>query len=305
MGIRFTLDLIQSLNPGKAIQEEVYRPVVGYENLYEVSNWGNVRSLDRLVSTVRSNGRSYTQLCRGKQLSISNLNRDYLSVWLEVNPKPRNCTVHRLVAQAFLQNPSNKRTVNHIDGNKQNPYVENLEWASYSQNRIHAIQTGLSIPNVINMIKSSTESVKKPVKILETGDKFESSKACDKFLGKPDGFTDSIISRVHDGYCSTLNIHIKRISKEEFAESESNKEEVDKVSTINRGLLHASKCVKVIETGICFNSMTACDKFHNFAEGATGDCINNHQGYFAKAGLHFENISKAEYLKYIEDAYLQ
>lgn len=301
MGIRFTKELIQSLNPDKVIEDEVYRPVVGYEDLYEVSNWGNVRSKSRKVSVIRSNGRPYSQICKPKQLSITIMPHDYLSVWLEVNPKPRNCTVHRLVASAFIPNLENKRTVNHIDGNKHNPYVNNLEWATYSENTRHAIQTGLNVPNIANMIKAGADASKKPVKILETGQKFDSSSACDIFLNQKTGFTDRMISSSPDGYSTKLNLHFKRISKSEYLDPNCSAEYVDPVSTVNRGSLHLSKCVKVIESGICFNSLSACDRFHKFAAGATGDVINYHDGYFAKSKLHFTLISKSEYLQYIKN----
>lgn len=299
MGIYFTRDMIQSLNPDTVIQDEVYKPVLGYENLYEVSNWGNVRSLDRFVSTIRSNGRKYSQLCKGKQLSISSLGTDYLYVWLEVDPKPKNCTVHRLVAQAFLPNPSHKKIVNHIDGNKHNPYVDNLEWATYSENAQHAIRTGLLSPNITEMLNCGSEASKKPVKILETGQKFDSSTACDAWLHLPRGFTDRILSTVSDGYSASLNLHFKRISKEEYNNSNSKPESIDKASTINRGLLHASKCVKVVETEECFNSMSACDRRYGFSLGTTGDCISKRNGWHKALNIHFINISKSEYASYV------
>lgn len=79
----------------------------------------------------------------GKALA-QRLNRDgYSVVELWKNNKKTVYTVHRFVAKAFIENPENKPCVNHIDGNKANNKVENLEWVTYSENSIHALKTGL------------------------------------------------------------------------------------------------------------------------------------------------------------------
>lgn len=305
MGIVFTKEMIQQLNPDKVIADEEYRPVVGYEDFYEVSNYGNVRSLPRRVDLVRSNGRPYTEFYRGKQLSITNSNPGaYLTCWLQVRPKPRNVSLHRLVAQAFLPNPENKRTVNHRDGNKQNPYVENLEWATHSENNKHAIVTGLHVPNVEKILGVGAQASKKPVKILESGMVFDSSVACDSYLNQPIGFTDRIIASSSDGYSVALNIHFKRMSNQEYQDYLNTQqvcpEVVDPLSTINRGFLHNSKCVRCITTGECFNSHSACDRHYGFKDGTTGDVIRYHSGYFRKADMQFEDVTTEEYHQYLK-----
>lgn len=74
------------------------------------------------------------------------VNRDgYKVVDMYKNNKPTRKTVHRFVALAFIPNPENKPCVNHLDGNKENNKVENLEWATYSENTIHAFETGLLV----------------------------------------------------------------------------------------------------------------------------------------------------------------
>jgi hypothetical protein len=70
----------------------------------------------------------------------------YMRIALRANGRDRLFSVHRLVATAFLENPLQKKCVNHIDGNKANNRVSNLEWATYSENWKHAINTGLSNP---------------------------------------------------------------------------------------------------------------------------------------------------------------
>ena len=71
-------------------------------------------------------------------------NTGYISVNLNINNKKKNYALHRLVAQTFLENPDNLPIVNHKDGNKLNNNVENLEWVTQSQNRVHAIETKIS-----------------------------------------------------------------------------------------------------------------------------------------------------------------
>lgn len=113
----------------KELQIEEWRPIVGYEGLYEVSNFGNVRSLDRL----RKGAYGKLQKCYGKAIKGTN-RKGYIEVGLCNNGKYSIVGVHRLVASAFIPNPNNLPCVNHKDENKTNNFVENLEWCNYSYN---------------------------------------------------------------------------------------------------------------------------------------------------------------------------
>lgn len=106
------------------INEEIWKPVVEFPTLYKISNKGRVASYRKVLAT-------------------NVLNSGYLSVQLKVNGININRTVHRLVASAFLENPEGKREVNHIDGNKLNNAVTNLEWVTASENKLHALRIGL------------------------------------------------------------------------------------------------------------------------------------------------------------------
>lgn len=74
------------------------------------------------------------------------IQQGYKHVTLQINKKAKRFRVHRLVAEAFIPNPENKPYVNHIDGNRQNNLVENLEWVTPAENTQHAVQNGLMLP---------------------------------------------------------------------------------------------------------------------------------------------------------------
>lgn len=118
--------------------EEIWKPVVGYEGLYEVSNMGRVRSLDRTKEVIRGNTKMVVPF-KGKILTQRPRRNGYLVVQLfgRGGHKTRNMrgmSVHRLVAEAFIPNPNNLPEVNHKDENKANNCVENLEWISHKDN---------------------------------------------------------------------------------------------------------------------------------------------------------------------------
>ena len=109
---------------------EEWRPIVGYEGLYEVSNTGQVRGLDRYVKY--SDGRIY--LHKGKVLSPIKDRDGYLQVNLCYSGRINSIKIHRLVAQAFIPNPDNLPQVNHKDEVKTNNNVDNLEWCDSKYN---------------------------------------------------------------------------------------------------------------------------------------------------------------------------
>ena len=119
--------------------EEEWKAIQGYEGIYEVSNFGNVRSLPRYK---RGNLDSKVFI-EGKTIKQVKNNRGYYIVQLSKNNKVKNFSVHRLVAEAFIPNPNNFPQVNHINGNKKDNRVENLEWVSASTNVKHAVSMGL------------------------------------------------------------------------------------------------------------------------------------------------------------------
>lgn len=115
-----------------------FRPVVGYEGLYEVSNTGIVRSLDRVARAGKG-----MCLYKGRQLKPGIGATKYAHVILCKDGINKVFLVHRLVAMAFLPTEDYSLNVNHIDGVKTNNNVSNLEWCSFKDNIAHAVATGL------------------------------------------------------------------------------------------------------------------------------------------------------------------
>lgn len=114
---------------------ETWSPIKGYEDAYEVSTFGQIRSISRVDNR--------NKLYEGKVLKLRREKQGYLRVGLYKNGKSKVFLVHRLVAEAFIPNKSHKKYVNHKDANKENNRVENLEWCTASENTLHAHSLGL------------------------------------------------------------------------------------------------------------------------------------------------------------------
>lgn len=114
---------------------EEWCEIKGNREIYEVSNYGNVRTKDRVGARNR--------FCKGHMLHPHKNSSGYLRVYMNIDGKGKEYFVHRLVANAFIPKIDGKRFVNHIDGNKENNRVDNLEWCTRSENEQHAWRIGL------------------------------------------------------------------------------------------------------------------------------------------------------------------
>lgn len=181
---------------------ETWKDVEGFEGFYQISNYGNVKSLDRFDGIRKIKGRNIKP----------NLKQNgYLQVGLRREGERKWFSIHRLVAIHFIDNPDEKPQVNHIDCNKQNNNIENLEWVTAQGNCRHAQVNGLMNPPkgenhpYYGLFGERSKSAKKVVRYnKETG---ESKLYNAKILAKSDGFDVTSISKccnkkqkTHKGY---------------------------------------------------------------------------------------------------------
>lgn len=127
------------------LNNEIWRDVVGYEGLYKISNKGRLKALKRVFKDSTGRVRVFPEKIKKSCETSKRVGKQgYMCSRLKDNTgKTKTLFIHRLVAEAFIENPFKKQTINHKDGNKHNNYSENLEWSSYSENNKHAIDCGL------------------------------------------------------------------------------------------------------------------------------------------------------------------
>ena len=136
---------------------EEWRDIKGYEGLYQVSNYGRVRSVSRIVTWKNNQLKTY----KSRIMKIQQKNGYYtVSLYKDFNSK--TIRVHRLVGEAFIPNPDNLPFINHIDENKLNNRVENLEWCTrqYNNNygsRNHKISVARSKNELLKRIRKEIE----------------------------------------------------------------------------------------------------------------------------------------------------
>lgn len=167
--------------------EEIFKDIEGYEGIYQVSNYGTIKSL----------GNNKTR--KNKKLKLYKNIFGYLCVSLSKEGKNKVCKVHRLVAQAFIDNPNNYKQVNHIDEDKTNNHVSNLEWCTAKYN----INYGTRNKRVCEKNKISQKNdinKSKQVMCVETGKIYHSTMEVERELG----FSNGNISSACTGRLNTI-----------------------------------------------------------------------------------------------------
>ena len=117
------------------MEQEQWKPIQEFNGEYEVSNLGRVRSMKQYGGQI------------GRIMPQTKQHHGYHAVMFWMNNKAYCRKVHRLVAEAFIQNPDNLKEVNHIDGNHDNNQVSNLEWITHQANVQHSFDTGIKQPH--------------------------------------------------------------------------------------------------------------------------------------------------------------
>lgn len=169
---------------------EVWKDIPGFEGKYQISSFGRVKSVDRIIPH-KTHGTWHIK----ERILKPHLNgpskSKYPTVHLHTGKGNMTClAVHRLVAEAFIPNVNNLPQVNHIDGNKCNNRADNLEWVTGQDNVTHAWTNGLCT-NIVT-------AKQKPVINLDTGERFDSLADAERSFGKSFGSISHALNGKHE-----------------------------------------------------------------------------------------------------------
>lgn len=173
-------------------ENEVFAPVIGYENRFKISNYGRVISFNRV-----GRGRVLPQQV---EMKCTIDKAGYKATTLQMVGKKRWCVrIHTLVAMHFVENgkPEIYDTVNHMDGNKLNNYAENLEWCTKGMNTAHAFRIGLVDKKGE---KSHNAKLKEP-QVLEMREKHKAGGYTQNKLGREYGISRRHVSDILNRVC--------------------------------------------------------------------------------------------------------
>jgi len=181
--------------------EEIWRDVVGYEGMYQVSDLGNIKSLN------------YNRTGKSKTLAKKHHKFGYVTVTLCKNGVCKNKSIHILVAEAFIANPKSLPCVNHIDGDKENNIVGNLEWVTYSQNTRHAIEKGLRTDSNMCGVTGAENKNSRPVFQYEKDGKLVKTWLCVSEAARFYGCSPCTITNCTKGRIKTCKGYVWRMAE--------------------------------------------------------------------------------------------
>lgn len=174
---------------------EEWRDIPGYEGLYQASSKGQIRTVEgKTTFTARHGERHWkSRIMKGRGDNYATGKR--VGLWKD--GKCKEFLVSRLVALTFLGTPPDKYTVNHIDGNRMNNAIDNLEWLSRADNIRHGFETGLysSTQNKVLLINEQT--------MIE----FPSMSEASRFLNRANGYVSDCVARNKDAISSDGKIY--------------------------------------------------------------------------------------------------
>lgn len=249
----------------------MWKDIPGWEGFYQVSDDGQIRSLDRTIIRNKVGMR-----IRGKLLSTSSDSRGYLSVGLYRSNRCYNYLVHRLVLLTFDPVPnSDNLQCNHKNGDKQDNRLCNLEWATPKQNQQHAIafklRKGMSLAQMEHMTLASSKARSMKVRCIDTGTIYSSVAEASKDLGIS---TSCIYESIRDG-----KVH----NRYRFERLSRPKKLVDIVPVDQHASARKQSCpVICVETGQIFTSRGEAARVLNISESSVYDSLRDgrpHSGY--------------------------
>ena len=173
------------------LYNERWRSIKGYEGIYEVSDYGRIRSIDRFVE-IEVRGRKIKKKYKSKIIKPSTINSGYQVVWLSKHGEVSPFSVHRIVAIAYIENPNDYEDVNHKNGNKKDNRVENLEWCTRRENIQHCYHVLGRKPPVVTSVRC-----------VETGEKYASIKDA----ARATNLTPGAISHAINGFSKTAGVY--------------------------------------------------------------------------------------------------
>lgn len=167
---------------------EIWKDIPGYEGQYQASSYGRIRSTPGRITFTKYHGERHwtSKIINPKKCADYNVCGYRVTLWKD--NKPKDFLVARLVCTTFHENLINtKMTVNHIDGNRLNNRIENLEWLTLADNIREGFRTGLY----------ESKQKKQKIKKISTGEivEFKSQVECSKFLGRNKGYISNLIAK--------------------------------------------------------------------------------------------------------------